>query len=146
MNPYEQEQRRKLWSAWTNTFAEISEGKSALEIDESHLELMRASLRDIPLRDALLANMVHKKEQRPAMRELFAVLSENEDVPSLTMLGAIQFLDDDMSDSLNTVLKALDSEDYSLARLLSNGLKMEVPSGVLSRSFGSFTSEELMNV
>lgn len=145
MGIYTPEQRQSLWKAWNKTISQIAEGDTATDIDSDHLDMMRKSLRDIPLRDALLANTVHNKEQRPAMRELFAILSENEDIPSLTILGAIQFLDDDKGSARATVGKALDLEEYSLARLLDTGLQMDAPAPLLARSFGHFSAEELLN-
>lgn len=146
MGIYTKSERETLWDAWGEVISAITVGEVVAATMPSDIqEIFRENLRDIPLRDALLAQSARNPEFRPALREVFAVLAQNDDVPSRTLLAAMQFLDGDMDDARANVSKVLETEDYSLARLLDTGLAMQAPASMLARSFSHFEPTDLLN-
>lgn len=146
MGKYNNSQRDLLWYEWGFIVSSVLAGtKTATDMPSDICDEMRENLRDIPFRDALLANSVQMPEFRPALKQVFAVLAANDDAPSRTMLAAMQYLDDEIQSAEANVQTVLEKEEYSLARLLSNGIEFRAPSSLLARSFGSFDPLDLLH-
>lgn len=144
-NLFTTEEREALWKAWTNTISDIADGtQRTSDIDLDFMDLMRGSLRDIPLRDALLSYVARNPETRTSFREMFSTLGLGGDAPSLTLLAAIQYIDNEVNAASENVSEVLEREDYSLARLLHQGLAMNAPASMLQRSFSYYTPESLL--
>lgn len=135
--------RTDHWDRWQ---VAIRDGAPAERSSRAALAL---SLQDIPLRDALLAQSAREHgAARPAFRALLQELQTRctlgTALPLYTCLAAMLYLDGDVDASRALVNAVLMVDEYSLARLLRNGLDMHAPSSLLARSFAHFDPIDLL--
>lgn len=136
--------RTARWDAWQRlleTGGSVASGQD--------LAALARSLFDIPLRDALLAQSAQNDgAMRPAMQLLFARLLERSSlgtaIPAFTCAAALAYLDGDLLNARDVVNSVLALDEYSLARLLRNGLDMRAPASLLARSFSHFDPIDLL--
>lgn len=138
--------RRRLWAKWLDAIDTAADGGSLSSVDLAQLAV---TLFDIPIRDALLAHSAGAdRRARPALEELLTNMCLHSTmgtaVPAHTCLAALQYLNGDLAPAGQLVGRILDVEEYSLARLLRNGLDMRAPASLLARSFAHFTPTELL--
>jgi len=138
--------RRSRWNDWSSAISASTEG---MAVEPLHLEMLARSLHDIPIRDAVLAHSASSDERiRPALQQLLTTMSMRSTlgsaVPAFTCLAAMHYLAGDTQESSRLVRRILAVEEYSLARLLHNGLDMRAPASLLARSFAHFTPQELL--
>lgn len=143
----EKQDRVAAWDAWGETAAAcLVDANFAPTMPEEVREWFRASLTDICLRDAILAQSARMPIFRPALKQILAVLAEDESVPARTLLACMEYLDDHTEQARALVSSVLETENYSLARLINNGLEMQAPASLLARSFAHFSPEELLEI
>ena len=65
-------------------------------------------------------------------------------IPVNTCAAAMRYLDGDTESAALLVQSILDADEYSLARLLSNGLEMRAPASLLARSFSHWNPQDLL--
>lgn len=135
--------RTRLWDTWQDAI------RVGLPQDGHERAELARSLTDIPLRDALLAQSARNGGAvRPALRSLMHGLHIGSTLgvalPLHTCLAALLYLDGDVAASRALVNAVLLTDEYSLARLLRNGLDMRAPSSLLARSFAHFDPIDLL--
>ena len=135
--------RTEHWDHWQ---AAIRDGAPATG---SLRAALAASLLDIPLRDALLAQSARQNgAARPGFRSVLHALQTSStlgvSLPLHTCLAAMLYLDGELAASRALVNAVLLVDEYSLARLLHNGLDMRAPSSLLARSFAHFDPIDLL--
>lgn len=138
--------RRRLWSTWLRAIDVVASGGT---IPAPELAQLSATLFDIPIRDALLAHSAGPDARvRPALEDLLTTMCTRSalgtSIPHHTCLAAMQYLNGDLAPAAKLTRRVLDAEEYSLARLLHNGLEMRAPASLLARSFAHFTPTELL--
>lgn len=142
----EKHERYAMWAAWGITASEcLADTALAPTMPEDIRESFRQSLADIGLRDAILSQSARQPEFRPALKQILAVLAEDENVPARTMLACMEFLDNDLEAADALVSSVLETEQYSLARLIKTGLEINAPASLLASSFSHFDPEEHLN-
>lgn len=134
------------YADWQETVKEISLGKfDTAAMDDFSVKTAQEYLRMIPVRDAILANLVQEDGiMEPTRRLLLALTRTGDTVPARTVLAAINFLESDMESVKSLVTDVLAAEEYSLARLLNNGLEMRAPASLLRHSFAHYTPDSLL--
>lgn len=135
--------RTDYWDRWQ---AALREGTPTEGPSRAALAL---SLQDIPLRDALLAQSARDNgAARPGFRAALSSLQSGctlgTTLPLYTCLAAMLYLDGDVDASRALINAVLMVDEYSLARLLRNGLDMRAPSSLLARSFAHFDPIDLL--
>ena len=138
--------RRRSWANWLRAIEVVAGGGSVPALD---LAQLAATLFDIPIRDAVLAHSAGPDTRaRPALEELLTSMCMRStlgtSIPHHTCLAAMQYLNGDLVPAAQLTRRVLDAEEYSLARLLHNGLDMRAPASLLARSFAHFTPTELL--
>lgn len=138
--------RRTQWTHWQRTIGQATAGTLS---DPSTLDALARSLHDIPVRDALLAASAGQEPSiRPgldaALRAMLDRSTLGTAVPLHTCVAALDYLDGNLENTALRVGRILEAEEYSLARLLRNGLEMRAPASLLARSFSHFDPEELL--
>lgn len=138
--------RRAQWAIWQRVIAGAAAGDAP---PSSSLEDLARSLHDIPVRDALLAASAGQGTTiRPGLDLVLTAMLERSTVgtsiPLQTCVAALDYLDGNLEMASMRVTRVLDAEEYSLARLLRNGLEMRAPASLLARSFSHFDPEELL--
>lgn len=138
--------RRRHWSTWLRAIDAVADGGS---VAAAELARLAATLFDIPIRDAVLAHSAGADERaRPALEELLTSMCVRSvigtSIPAHTCLAAMEYLNGDLTQAAQLSRRVLDVEEYSLARLLHNGLEMRAPASLLARSFAHFTPTELL--
>ncbi len=138
--------RRARWNEWQQTIANAADG---LSIDPQQLERLAATLHDIPIRDALLAYSADPDARvLTGVRSVLVSIARRSTlgiaIPAQTCLAAMHYLGNDLSAAAHLVDRLLAIEEYSLARLLHNGLEMRAPASLLARSFAHFSPLELL--
>lgn len=138
--------RRARWEDWRTAIALTLEHKPVAAM---HCDVLSRSLHDIPVRDAVLAHSAGPETAAQwAIAELLQSISERSmlgcAIPAHTCLAAMQYLADELQPAHDLVSAILDVEEYSLARLLYNGLEMRAPASLLARSFAHFSPHELL--
>lgn len=142
----EKHERYAMWSAWGITISAcLNDTELAPTMPDDIRESFRQSLADIALRDAILAQSAREPEFRPALKQVLAVLAEDENVPARTMLACMEFLDNDLEAADALVSSVLEADDYSLARLIKTGLEINAPASLLASSFSHYSPEEHLN-
>lgn len=138
--------RQHRWDDWQQAIIDIARG---FTVERATIELLARSLHDIPVRDALLAHSVSlTTQERTALCRLLddimmrGVLGVT--VPAYTCAAAMRYLDGDLDAAQRRVEEILDAEEYSLARLLANGLSMHAPASLLARSFAHYSPQQLL--
>lgn len=111
--------------------------------EQLQAEMRETFLEDIPLRDAILAEIALYDEGREAAKAMLTKVAADGNVPAVTILAAIDFLESKFDDARAKVASVLETEEYSLARLLHNGLEMRAPASLLQRSLTHYTPEDL---
>ena len=140
------EWRRHLWNTWRIAI----EGAAVHDFPNGPIRAaLASSLFDIPLRDALLAQSARADlPTRAAMRELLIELARHSPLgvalPVHTCTAALLYLDGLTEETAFIVKAVLSIDEYSLARLLKNGLDMRAPSSLLARSFAHFDPLDLL--
>lgn len=134
--------RRSQWRRWESAGA-----AGVAPPDPVDMCRLIDSLHDIPVRDAVLAHSADP-QRRVGIRGTLQALADRAPlgtaVPLHTCLAALHYLDDDLEKARQRVTAVLDVEEYSLARLLHNGLEMRAPASLLARSFAHFTPAQLL--
>lgn len=139
----EKHERYAMWQAWGLTVSEcLADTNLAPTMPDDIRSSFRQSLADIGLRDAILSQSAIDPDCRPALKQVLAVLAEDDNVPARTLLACMEFLDGDMEAADVLVSSVLETEQYSLARLIKTGLDMRAPASLLATSFSHFTPEE----
>lgn len=138
--------RRQHWQEWLHA---IEMTTSGLAVEPNMLETLAATLFDIPIRDAVLAHSAGADvNARPAIELILTSMcmrgALGVSVPAHTCLAAMHYLDDELATAQALVRRVLGVEEYSLARLLHNGLEMHAPASLLARSFAHFSPTELI--
>ena len=138
--------RTDRWDAWQQAIRAADAGPA---IPSRELSLLSQSLFDIPLRDALLAQSARDDGAlRPALRQLLTRMLERSTLgtalPTYTCAAAMAYLDGETIAALDAVNDVLAIDEYSLARLLRNGLEMRAPASLLARSFSHFDPIDLL--
>ena len=133
--------RSAMWDTWQDALRAPVAGMV--------LSDMARSLFDVPLRDAVLAQSAREQGlQRPGIRDLLTTITERSPLatalPAYTCRAAMAYLDGDLTAAKDMVNAVLSIDDYSLARLLRNGLEMRAPASLLARSFAHFDPIELL--
>lgn len=140
------EWRTERWDAWQEAIRSAETGGRRPGADLARLS---TALFDIPLRDALLAQSARDDGfARPAMRALFDQLLHRSSLgtalPAYTCSAALAYLDGETTAARTIVNAVLAIDEYSLARLLRNGLEMRAPASLLARSFSHFDPVDLL--
>ena len=138
--------RRARWDDWMQTMNDVARGYA---VDPNTVIELDRSLFDIPVRDALLAHAATlDADARAGLDRLLARMTARapigSSVPVHTCAAALRYLDGDVVEAAQRVERILDAEEYSLARLLHNGLEMRAPASLLARSFRHFTPQDLL--
>lgn len=136
--------RRSRFTELTNAVALIGDGE--LEFGDIQLNSMRASLRDIPIRDAFIAHVTRDPESWLCAKVLMDMLAEDGDVvPARTIRAAILYMSNQLDAAKAEADAVLDSENYSLAKLLVNGIAWDAPPTLLQGSLGHFDPDALLD-
>lgn len=138
--------RRARWDEWLQA---IMDTERALPVDAAQLQGLSRTLHDIPIRDAVLAYSADSDAGvRPAIEQLLARMMERSTlgaaIPVHTCAAAMEYLNGEIDAAALHVRHILEAEEYSLARLLNNGLEMRAPSSLLARSFAHYTPQDLL--
>ena len=138
--------RRSRWEEWRTA---IGTATSDDCIEPAILERLSRTLHDIPVRDAILAYSCDADTsvlgglttllERITRRSVLGAA-----VPAYTCLAEMRYLAGDLTRASDAVRTILDAEEYSLARLLHNGLEMRAPASLLARSFSHFSPQDLL--
>lgn len=133
--------RTAMWDTWQDALLRPVPGPVLSE--------MARSLFDVPLRDALLAQSARQDgNQRPAIRAVLSRIEQRSPLatalPAYTCSAAMSYLDGDFAAAKEAVNAVLAIDEYSLARLLRNGLDMRAPATLLARSFAHFDPIDLL--
>lgn len=144
--PRPHEWRRRQWEAWRTAIA--SPSNAGCESPE-FLAMLAASLHDIPVRDALLAHSARTDSMSQArLTHVLIDLARHTPLavglPVHTCTAALLYLDGLTHESSAIVEAVLAIDEYSLARLLHNGLQMRAPASLLARSFAHFDPLDLL--
>lgn len=140
------EWRQARWGDWLQA---IVDSQRDIDVETTQVELLARTLHDIPIRDAVLAYSADVDGQaRPGLDALLTRMMERgtlgSAIPAYTCAAALHYLDGDLDEAAHRVRQILDTEEYSLARLLSNGLEMRAPSSLLARSFAHYSPQQLL--
>jgi len=135
--------RREQWDIWMRAVG------TDMQLEPSVLLQLSASLHDIPVRDAVLAYSAHDDGMyRPGVtRVLDAIIARTQigvAAPAFTARAAMHYLDDDMEPAAEGTYAVLAVDEYSLARLLANGIEMHAPASLLARSFSHWHPLDLL--
>lgn len=135
--------RTEYWDHWQAAIRDGAPSEGALRA------ALVGSLLDIPLRDALLAQSARQNgAARPGFRSVLHALQASStlgvSLPLHTCLAAMLYLDGEVAASRALVNAVLLVDEYSLARLLHNGLDMRAPASLLARSFAHFDPIDLL--
>ena len=135
--------RTEHWDRWQEAIRDGAPTEGSTRAD------LALSLMDIPLRDALLAQSARQHgEARPGFRSALHALQSGctlgTALPLHTCLAAMLYLDGEVAASRALVNAVLLVDEYSLARLLRNGLDMRAPASLLARSFAHFDPIDLL--
>lgn len=138
--------RGDAWSDWLFALDQIAEGTTP---DLEALERLGEMLFDVPLRDALLAHSARDAASaEPHVRSTLQAIARMSHIgtstPTHTCLAAMYYLEGELEQAAQLVSHILDIEEYSLARLLQNGLQMRAPASLLARSFAHFDPLDLL--
>ena len=138
--------RSGSWNDWLFTLDQVADGTMP---DLQTLERLGATLYDIPLRDALLAHSARDAAiAEPHVRSTLDAIARMSHIatstPTHTCLAAMHYLEGELEQAAMLVSRILDVEEYSLARLLQNGLQMRAPASLLARSFAHFDPLDLL--
>lgn len=138
--------RAAAWDSWQEAIREAQFGQAPAG---SRLAPLARALFDIPLRDAVLAQSARDDGfARPAMRIVFSRMLTRSTlgtaIPAFTCAAALAYLDGETTAAHDAVNEVLAVDEYSLARLLRNGLEMRAPASLLARSFSHFDPVELL--
>ncbi len=115
-------------------------------IPEHLLESACASLRDLPLRDALLAQLAHDPVAITHWQHLRQNHGEIDDPAWLSILSSVSFLEENMEHSLQLALRASELDpQYSLAKLLIQAHEADAPRAIVLSAFSRYTSQELLD-
>ncbi len=135
--------RRATWDTWMRAI----EAPMRCDI-ETMLELS-GSLHDIPVRDAILAHSaLEGGAYRAGITQVLHQLCTRSRIgvaaPTFTALAAMHYLDDDLDAAAEATYAVLAVDEYSLARLLANGIEMRAPASLLARSFAHWHPLDLL--
>ncbi len=138
--------RQERWGDWLQAIVDIDRH---IAVEPAQIALLARTLHDIPIRDAVLAYSADPEGQaRPGLDVLLARMMERSPlgaaIPAYTCAAALRYLDGDLMQAAHQVCQILEAEEYSLARLLSNGLEMRAPASLLARSFSHFSPQQLL--
>ncbi len=138
--------RRARWNDWMQTIADVARG---FPVESAMVHDLDRSLFDVPVRDAILAHSATLDADARAgldrlMDRMTARSPIGSSIPAHTCAAALRYLDGDITDAAQRVERILDADEYSLARLLHNGLEMRAPASLLARSFRHFTPQDLL--
>jgi hypothetical protein len=138
--------RQERWGDWVQAIVDAQRG---IEVGPTQLELLARTLHDIPMRDAVLAYSADPDGQaRPGLDALLARMMARgtlgATIPVHTCAAALLYLDGAVEEAAHRVRQILETEEYSLARLLSNGLEMRAPASLLARSFAHYSPQQLL--
>ena len=138
--------RRARWTDWCSAIALTI---SHRPVPAMQLELLARTLHDIPVRDAVLAHSAGPEAgAQSAISEILQAMAQRSlvgsAIPAHTCLAAMHYLAGELESARDLVGAILDVEEYSLARLLHNGLEMRAPASLLARSFAHFSPQELL--
>lgn len=138
--------RTDAWDAWQHAIRAEDSGPA---VPTPQLARLSRSLFDIPLRDAILAQSARDDGAlRPALRQLLMRMLERSTmgtaIPLYTCAAAMAYLDGEIIAANDAVNDILAIDEYSLARLLRNGLEMRAPASLLARSFSHFDPIDLL--
>jgi hypothetical protein len=124
------------WQTWLLTH----------HIPDHLLETALDTLRDLPLRDALLAQLAHDPAAIQQWRRLGDRFTTVNHPAWLSIMSSVHFLEENLAESRQLALRALEIEpEYSLARLLIQALEADAPKGIVLSAFSRYTSQELLN-
>lgn len=145
MNALTYEDRVAILDGWRSCTASLTGGYLLIEeMPDLLKEELREVLRDIPMRDAIIAEIARNEGDRGSARAMLTEVAANGDVPSTAILAALDFLEGDFDSAGKRVNHVLETEEYSFARLLRNGLDMRAPASMLQRSLTHFDPDELI--
>lgn len=133
--------RSAMWDTWQSALRRPVAGPQVSE--------MARSLFDVPLRDAILAQSARQNgNERPAIRSVLDLMIQRSPLatalPAYTCRAAMAYLDGDFAVANESINAVLSIDEYSLARLLRNGLDMRAPASLLARSFAHFDPMDLL--
>lgn len=136
--------RSAMWETWQSALADPTAPLHGAVRSE-----MARSLFDVPLRDAILAQSARLDgHARPAIRSRLAQITQRSPLatalPAFTCSAALAYLDGEFATAKDLVNAVLSIDEYSLARLLRNGLDMRAPATLLARSFAHFDPVDLL--
>ena len=135
--------RTETWDRWQEAI------RGGAPTGGSQRAALALSLLDVPLRDALLAQSARQNgAARPGFRSVLHALQAGctlgTSLALHTCLAAMLYLDGEAAASRALVNAVLLVDEYSLARLLRNGLDMRAPASLLARSFAHFDPVDLL--
>ena len=140
--------RRARWDEWQQAIVDTDRG---LLVDSAQLHVLSRSLHDIPIRDAVLAYSADPDARvRPAIEQLLRRMIQRSTlgaaIPANTCAAALEYLNGEIDAASVHVRHILEAEEYSLARLLNNGLEMRAPASLLARSFAHYSPQDLLTM
>ena len=138
--------RRLQWEQWMTAIAGVRTDSLPAPQDQ---QALAASLHDIPVRDALLAHSalddgIHRPQMTALLRQLATRSTPGTGAPVLTALASMHYLANELDEAAEITHGVLAVEEYSLARLLANGLEMRAPASLLARSFTHWHPMDLL--
>lgn len=139
------EERVRTLSAWRLSTDLLN--ADLVDANDMPVELrarFREMFRDIPTRDAIIAEIASQPENAKAYEALLQAISEDGDVPTDTLIAAMHYMDGHYDTAEMRVFDILEREDYSLARLLSTGLMMGATGDFLRQSLSFYEPEALI--
>ncbi|MEY4323491.1 MAG: hypothetical protein RL410_1272 [Actinomycetota bacterium] len=135
----EKPQRAALYAQWQSWLL-------TSRIPEHLLGTALSSLRDLPLRDALLAQLAHEPRAMEHWVDLQATHGDIDHPAWLSILSSVFFLEEKMDRSHRLALRAIELDaTYSLARLLIQAHDADAPRGIVLSAFSRYTSQELLD-
>jgi len=136
-------QRRHLWDTWQR----MRDQRSVSQ--QPWLDQAIRGLRDVRLRDCLLADAGANHEHRLQWTSLFSEIGMLPDCADnavvITVLAAMHYLEGDDRTAETFLDNALRIEpNYSLAILLKRGLQMQAPASTVQTAFSNADIEKLL--
>jgi hypothetical protein len=123
------------WQAWLLTG----------EIPEQQRDTAVSSLRDLALRDAMLAGLVYSPNAISQWQNIFSRLPDISTAPLLGIMASVEFLLQRREKAHELLCCALEIEpQYSLAKLLLQAIDSDAPDDIVLSAFAKYTPEELL--
>ena len=138
--------RALAWRQWLDAIPNAAQGCLP---DPERLVSLELSLQDIPLRDALLAQLARSTEleaagTRALLRSITAHALVGLAPEAWTCLAAAHYLCGEYAEAGAIVERVMAVRTYSLAELLQSGLRARAPKELLHESFSAFDPNALL--